>query len=83
MRINYGQGPTKFGPGVNVDLTADEAATAIDAYLVAHKIYQFGARTVRVNGELIHSANVYIDPSGYVINEGVKISGRGPNDNSK
>lgn len=78
MRVEYGDGPTQYGPGVSVHLTGDEVATAIDAYLVAHGLYVSGPRTVTVNGELCDVGEVYVDPSGFVISEGKKFSGRGP-----
>ena len=50
---------------------------AIDAFLVAHGIYVSGPRTVSVNDELCESGRVYVDPSGFVIADGEKHSGRG------
>jgi hypothetical protein len=78
MDVSYGNGKTKYGPGVAIELTGDEVATAISAYLVAHGIYVNGARTIRVNGELCESGRVYVDPSGFVIFNGEKLDGRGP-----
>ncbi len=80
MIVKHGNGRTEYGPGVSVELTGDEVATAIDAWLVAHDVHVSGARTVTVNGELCKSGHVYVDPSGFVIADGVKISGRGGND---
>lgn len=78
MKVEYGSGTTEFGPGVSIELTGDEVATAIDAYLVSHRIYVNGPRTIRVNGELCDRGHVYVDPSGSVITEdGKKYSGRG------
>lgn len=77
MNIKYGSGQSKYGPGVNIELDGDEVATAIYAYLVAHGVHVDGARTVTVNGELCNSGNVYVDPEGFVICEGERISGRG------
>ncbi len=77
MIVKHGQGRTEFGPGVSVELTGDEVATAIDAWLVAHGVHVSGPRTVTVNGELCKAGNVYVDPSGFVIADGVKTSGRG------
>ncbi len=37
MEVKYGDGQTKLGPGVVIEMTGDEVATAIDAYLVAHQ----------------------------------------------
>ena len=79
MKMRYGRGTTEFGPGVNVDLTGDEVATAIDAYLVARDICVRGPRTVTINGELCESGSIYVDPSGFVIDDdGEEWSGKGP-----
>jgi len=78
MRIEYGKGSTEFGPGVNIELTGDEVAIAIDAYLVAHGVHVDGPRTVTVNGELCEHGRVYVDPSGFAVANGERFSGRGP-----
>lgn len=78
MNVKYGDGTTEYGSGVSIELSGVEAATAIDAYLVAHGIHVSGPRTITVNGELCESGRVYVDPSGYVISGGEKFSGRGP-----
>jgi hypothetical protein len=75
--VKSGGGTTKYGPGVEVTLTGDEVATAIDAFLVAHGIHVSGPRTITVNGELIAAGSVYVDPSGFVISSGEKYDGRG------
>ena len=77
MNVKHGEGRTEYGPGVSIELTGDEVATAIDAYLVAHGVHVSGARTVTVNGGLCKAGRVYVDPSGFVIADGKKISGRG------
>ena len=77
MEIKHGNGSTVYGSGVDIDLRGDEVATAIDAWLVSHGVYVSGPRTITVNGVLIDGGRVYIDPSGFVISEGEKISGRG------
>lgn len=77
MNVKYGAGRTIYGPGVSIELTGDEVATAIDAYLVAHNVHVSGPRTITVNGELCDSGRVYVDPSGFAISDGVKFSGRG------
>ena len=79
MNISYGSGTTKYGTGIDIDLSGDEVAIAIDAYLVAHNVYVSGPRTITVDGELIKSGKVYVDPSGFVVYNGEKISGRGNN----
>jgi hypothetical protein len=78
MIMKYGEGRTKYGPGVSIELTGDEVATAIDAWLVAHNVHVSGARTVTVNGELCKAGLVYVDPSGFVITDDKKLSGKGP-----
>lgn len=77
MQIRFGEGKTEYGPGVSIDLNGNEVAIAIHAFLVAHGIYVDGARTVTVNGELCEKGRVYVDPSGFVIANGEKWSGRG------
>ena len=77
MKIYYGEGKTEYGPGVQIDLTGSEVATAISAYLTAYNVYVDGPRTIRVNGELIDEGTIYVDPSGFVITNGKKYSGRG------
>ena len=72
MEVKKGSGTSKYGSGVEINLTGDEVATAIDAYLVAHNIHHFGPRTIRVNGELPKIARIYVDPSGYVIANGLR-----------
>lgn len=78
MIIKYGEGRTKEGPGVSIELTGDEVALAIDTWLVAHDVHVRGARTIRVNGGLCEAGRVYVDPSGFVIADGKKLSGSGP-----
>lgn len=77
MKINHGKGKTEYGPGVEILLTGDEVAIAIDTYLVAHGVYTFGPRTIRVNGELCDIGEIYVDPSGCVVHDGVRYTGRG------
>lgn len=78
MVIKHGDGRTEYGPGVSVEITGDEVATAIDAWLVAHCVHVDGPRTVTVNGELCVTGHIYVDPSGFVIADGERFSGRGP-----
>lgn len=77
MDVRYGTGETEFGPGVSVTITAAEVANAIEAYLVAHGIHVRGARTITVNGELCEIGHVYVDPAGFVVANGERLSGRG------
>lgn len=78
MDIKFGNGSTKFGPGVSIDMSGDEVALAITAWLVGQGIHISGPRTVRVNGGLCADGHVYVDPSGFVIADGAHFSGRGP-----
>lgn len=78
MKIGHGKGTTEYGPGVLIELTGDEVAVAIDAWLVAHRITVAGPRTIRVNDGLCEAGTIYVDPSGDVFFEGERISGRGP-----
>lgn len=84
MQIRYGDGAVVYSPhvqsettGVSIDLTGDEVASAIMAWLVAHDVYIDGPRTVTVNGELCECGRVYVDPSGFVVAGGERIYGRG------
>ena len=81
MEVKYGAGKTEYGPGVSIELSGSEVATAIDAWLVAHNIYVSGSRTITVNGAICRSGNVYVDPSGFVIKDGNRISGVGHENN--
>lgn len=77
MEIDFGNGRTGYGPGVQINLDGNEVARAIDAWLVSQGVVVSGARTINVNGKLIEDGGVYVDPSGFVIVDGKKISGRG------
>jgi hypothetical protein len=78
MKVGYGDGVTRYGPGVEIELTGEEVAIAIDAYLVARRVNISGPRTITVNGELCGRGRIYVDPSGFVVRKGQMISGRGP-----
>lgn len=77
MEVKFGKGSTEYGPGVEINLTGDEVATAIDAYLVAAGLHVSGPRTITVNGKLCKTGRVYVDPSGSVIANGTRYTGRG------
>ena len=64
--------PTQWGTAVSVILTGDDVATAIMAYLVAKGVHVNGPRTVSVNGELCEYGEVLVDPSGFLIRNGVR-----------
>jgi hypothetical protein len=77
MEVRFGEGRTEYGPGVAIEMTGEEVALAISAYLVAHDVHIVGARTITVNGELCEVGRVYVDPSGSVVTDGRRFTGRG------
>lgn len=77
MEIKHANSTSIYGPGVEINLTSSELVTAIESYLTAHNVYIHGARTTYVNESMCESARVYIDPSGFVMKNGVRYSGRG------
>lgn len=83
MEVNFGRGKTEYGPGVSIELTGSEVATAIDAWLVAHGVHVRGPRTIRVNGELCELGEIYVDPSGSVVADGKHFQGRGPDSSTR
>lgn len=76
MLVGYGKHDTEFGGGVEIHLSGAEVATAIDAYLVAQGVIVRGPRTIQVNGELCETGRVFVDPSGFVVFDGKRFSGR-------
>lgn len=81
MRITQGNGTTEYGPGISIELTGDEVATAIDAMLVARGINVQGPRTITVNDELCQHGKIYVDPSGWVEDDNFHYCGRTGNAN--
>lgn len=77
MKVSQRISKTQYGPGVDITLSGDEVAIAIDAYLVAHGVHVSGPRTIRVNEELCEKGHIFVDPSGFVIYNGEKIDGKG------
>ncbi len=79
MKIERGNGTTKYGPGVNIRLTGAEMARAIDLFLYAQGVFVQGARTITYKGKLLKSrCEIYVDPSGRVsLADGNQIDGRG------
>ena len=77
MDISFGTGTTKYGTGVQIDLTGEEVATAIYAYLMAHNVVIDGCATIKVNDERIKDCYIYVDPSGRVIANGEGWNGKG------
>lgn len=78
MEIKNGRGTTKYGKGVDINLDGNELATAIHLWLYSQGVYISGPSTVSIGGERCREANVYVDPSGFVIHDGIKIDGTGP-----
>ena len=70
MKISVGKGKTEFGPGVDINLTGDEVARAILAFVARQNIVISGPLTVMVNGKLCKKGKVYVDPSGMVTVKG-------------
>lgn len=77
MQIKFGEVASQYGPGVAVELTGDELATAIDLYLYSQGVCVNGPRTTTVNGQMCQSARVYVDPSGDVMANGTRYNGNG------
>ena len=76
MKIKHGAGTT-IGPGISITFTGEELARAINAFVAAQGVHIEGPRTVRVRKELCSSVEIYVDPSGFVIDaEGTEYSGR-------
>ncbi len=78
MKVKFGNGATVYGPGIIISLTGDDVASAITTWLMLKGVYISGPRTVSVNDELCEKGNVHVDPSGYVIHNGQRLDGRGP-----
>lgn len=76
MIIKKGDGKSKYGAGIDIKLSGEEIALAIDSYLYSHGIYIEGAATIRVNNDFCKFGSVYVDPSGNIIYKGKRISGR-------
>lgn len=77
MNISFGNGQTEHGPGVQIDLTGEDVATAIYAFLMAHGVFTNGPATITVNGKRIEYGSMYVDPSGRVISKDYAWNGKG------
>jgi hypothetical protein len=77
IEVSFGKGTTKYGTGVQIDLTAHDIGLAILAYLKAHDVHTSGALSFSVNGERIKYGGVYVDPSGCVVASGIGYNGKG------
>ena len=78
MKISYGNGKTEYGPGVDIKLTGDEVAEAIDLWLsLTGRLIVSGPRAVTVNGRRCEYGLVYVDPSGSVKSEDGHLSMKG------
>jgi len=77
IEISFGEGTTKYGTGVQIDISAQDVWLAILAYLTAHDVHITGAMTLTVNGQRIEHCGIYIDPSGRVVANGIGWNGKG------
>lgn len=68
MRVCFSVGPV-------VELTGDEVADAIAAYVAARGVNITGPRTVVVNAQLCKSGAINVDPSGFVTIDNIAIEG--------
>lgn len=75
MKVMQGTVAVDPALGISIEMSGDEVALSIDTYLVAHGIHVSGPRTITVNGSLCEEGHVYVDPSGFVIASGERISG--------
>jgi hypothetical protein len=75
MNIQFLEGKVECHKGVQINLTGDEVARAIYTYLTAHNVNIVGAATIMVNGELCKEGQIYVDPSGRVVADGVGFDG--------
>lgn len=76
MNIQFGNGKTPQGPGIQINLTGEEVATAIHDYIRAQNVIIDGPSTVMVNSELIRDGGIHVDPSGKVVTADVERSGK-------
>lgn len=77
MKIRHGDGQTDHGPGVLIELSAEEVVLAIHAWLIDNRIGIEGPRTVKVNGGVVQHASVYVEPSGKVYTPTGPLMGHG------
>lgn len=77
MEILFGKEKTKYGPGVQIDLTGNEVAMAIYNYLTSQNTHVSGVTTITVNGELCEYGGVYVYPSGRVVTNSGTYNGKG------
>lgn len=76
MKIDLGAA-TKYGQGVHIELSRDEVAMAIDAWVASQGVTIRGPRTITVGGKLCRRGKIYVDPSGEVSTKTHVISSRG------
>ena len=77
MKIKHGKGKTEYGPGVEIKLSGNEVARAINLWLYSQGVFVEGARTITDVHGLMRKTHVYVDPAGFVVHKGKKLSGRG------
>lgn len=66
MLIRTGSGSMVHGPGIEIHLTGNEVAHAIDEYLENRNIIIKGSRTIKYYGTLLSDFQIYVDPSAKV-----------------
>lgn len=77
ISIKFGNKETKDGSGVRIELSGNAIAKAINKWLADQNIYIYGPRTMTVNGDLCDFGHIYVDPPGWIVSNGEKISGEG------
>jgi len=73
------QKPTQWGMPVSIELTPHDVAMAIDTYCAAKGIHVHGPRTISMDGKLLRRVVIYVDPSGFVVRNGVRYPQQPPN----
>jgi hypothetical protein len=76
--VRHGKGATECGPGVRISMSGEDVASAISLWLYAQDILIEGPRTITYNNKLLEDdCEVYVDPSGCVLKDGVRFNGSG------
>lgn len=73
INIKFGEDKTGFGPGVYVNLDEEDVWKAVQSYLMAHDVIIFGSQTHLD----LKPVSIYVDPTGNVMNDGTRYTGRG------
>ena len=79
VQLGTGTGTTHHGPGVEIKLSGNELAEAVDLWVYSQGVVVRGPRTITVDDELCRGKNgrVYVDPSGFVMYKGKRYNGTG------